>query len=125
MSTVLQQIRDASSLMTHPLHGLPFSEDNGYVVLTASTVKSITVPSSLDGNTFLAFFTYSLGADVWVLPSASPVLTVPDGVYTATKAQLNPAARLVVPGQTIQLIYANTAFAGTPVSVGITYLKVT
>jgi len=118
--TKLNQIRDINGYITQENNGLPFSLENQYFTLTVSTVKSVTVPS---GNTksYTAYFEYSDGADVWVLPASSPTLTAPSGTVTATLAQLNPKVRTVLPGQSIQILYANTDSGVTTVSVGISY----
>ncbi len=114
------QLRDNAAHVIHKDAGLSFTPINQYVTLTLNTVEVITVPIA-SVKSFFAYFTYTLGADVWVLPATTPVLTAPTGTIALTTAQLLPAIREVTPGQTLQLLYAQTVFAGSTVSVGISY----
>lgn len=118
--TSLNQIRDMNGYVTNLLNGVPFSVMNQYFTLTQGTVKSVTVPNS-GAFSYVAVFTYTLGADVWVQPLASPSLTAPDGTVTTTTAQLNPGIRIVTPGEVLQILYENVTSSGAVVSVGIAY----
>jgi hypothetical protein len=119
-NTSLTLNRDLNGYPLTTLSGLPFSIINQYFTLTAMDVTTVTVPES-NAHSYTAFFTYTPGADVWVLPASTPTLTAPNGTVTSTLAQLCPGARTVVPGQTLQLLYNNTVYAESVVSVGIAY----
>ena len=71
------QRRDMSGLGSNYFGGLSFTGVNQYFTLTEGDVTSVTVPAGND--TLIAIFTYTLGVDVWVLPSDSPTLTAPNG----------------------------------------------
>lgn len=98
-----------------------FSNLNQYLTLTASTVNTAVVPTDISNPNavILAYFKFTLGATVWVLPNSSPTLTLPTSTAALTMAEMNPSGRVVTLGQTLQFI---TADAG--VSVGISYYVV-
>ncbi len=114
----LLQLRDLGGYIVNAENGLDFSDNNLFFTLTVSTAKVVTIPSSAT-NYYTAYFEYSNGADVWVLPAATPTLAAPSGTVTLTKAQLRPKVRKVLPGQTLQFLYANTETAAQVVSVSI------
>ena|ERR1700722_4206284 len=117
------QVRDNAGFIINDFNARPFNNSstlNQYFTLTQSDVTTVTVPNS-PATKYTAYFTYTIGADVWVLPAGSPTLTAPDGTVTATLAELLPAVRTVLPGQTLQFLYENTVFAESTVSVSITY----
>lgn len=98
-----------------------FSGIGQYFTLTASTVKSVTVPSN-GGSRMMAHFSYGIdtgNANVWVLPAASPTLTLPNGTVTSTLAELSPVNREVVAGQVLQLLTSQAN-----ISVSITYYEI-
>lgn len=110
---------------TGTLTGLKPSDICYYFTLTQDTVKTMLVP----GNAFpitsqsissaprtLCYFTFGGTGDVWVLPSSAPTLTLPSGTVTATTAILNPTAKELVAGQTLQFLTH-----GTDVVVGLQF----
>lgn len=110
-------IRDIQSFSIAANTGLPFSDINFRFTLTDNTtVKTLTIPATSDPsqNSYTAVIKYGVQGPefpvVWVLPAATPTLTLPDGTPTASLSQLNPEVRTVVPGQVIQFL-SNNDFA--------------
>lgn len=101
-----------------------FSDVVQSIILTANTIHTFTVPQNptptFGGKKMMAHFEFAIATGnpvVWVLPSATPTLTLPTtSAAAAANAELNPGPREVVAGQTIQLLTAETA-----VNVCITY----
>lgn len=92
-------------------------------ILTANVVTVVTVPQNptptFGGKKMMAHFEFDIATGnpvVWVLPAATPLLTLPNNVVTLTISELNPGPREVIGGQTIQLLTAETG-----VNVSITY----
>lgn len=122
INTKYIQPRDINGYVGNYFNALPWSINNQYVELTASSVKEVTVPATLRGDNFIAHITYSdNAADVWVQPSNTPTLTLPTGTVAPTTAQLRPAVRPVVPGQVLQFLYSAASTEEGLVSVGISY----
>jgi hypothetical protein len=71
--------------------------------LAASTEQHFTVPSNYEY--WLAIFTFSPGANVWV--DFSGTATVPSTTIAAVHTVLNPAGRQVKAGSVISLITAD------------------
>tara|TARA_R110000868_G_scaffold168123_3_gene402695 strand:+ start:132 stop:473 length:342 start_codon:yes stop_codon:yes gene_type:complete len=85
--------------------GIPFGPEDKYSALLAVGVaQSITVPDNYPH--WIAIFAYTPGASIWVDGTTTAV--APTGAVSATTAELNPAARKVVAGQTISFITADT-----------------
>lgn len=101
--------------------GTKFTDTAQYFTLTASTVENVTVPRTGATRMLAKFKVVSLtqNAVVWVLPAASPTLTLPTGTVTATTATMNPSAREVVAGQSLQLLTSQA-----DVSVSIEYYEI-
>jgi hypothetical protein len=122
MATPLSISRDINGFQTTGSESCrKFSDLAQFFTLTASTVKTVTVPLN-NSSKMMAHFTFSSDttpANVWVLPAASPVLALPTGTVTLTTAELNPGQREVVGGQVLQLL---TGQAG--ISVSITYYAI-
>ena len=92
-------------------------------ILSANTVEVVTVPQNptptFGGRKMMAHFEFAIATGnpvVWVLPAASPTLTLPDGTVTLTISELNPGPREVIAGQTLQLLTSQA-----DVNVSITY----
>jgi len=121
MASPLTIVRDINGYPTTGSEtAFPFTDTNQYFFLTPNTPFVVTVPR---GNyaRLVAYFKYFISTapgnpGVFIQPSATPTLTIPTTTLAATTAELNPSARLVLPGQTLQLI---TTQAG--VGVGISY----
>jgi len=103
--------------------GLPFSLQKYSATLAASTDTSLTIPggSSMGAitantyNKFIAIFSYTPGAQVWVALNATAA--VPAGSsFASTTSELNPSARQVEFGDVIHFISADTA-----AEVGVTF----
>lgn len=101
--------------------GLKFTDTAYSATLAAATATALTIPrsGSLGGgktqtkNLWLAIFTYTPGASVWVANNATAA--VPAGAsFAATVSELNPAARIVQGGDVLSFI---TTPAGVSVSV--------
>jgi hypothetical protein len=120
MDTQNLQIRDNNGYVVNTNHSLGQSLVNQDATLTISTVKTFTVPSG-PAKSYTAIIKYTLGADVLCIPAAAPTLTAPSGTVRTTTAMLRPEILNVLPGQTLQFIYANTVFTGTTVTVSIAY----
>lgn len=71
--------------------------------LAVSTEQHIVVPSNFEY--WLAIFTYSPGANVWV--DFSTTATVPTTTISLVSTVLNPSGRQVKAGQTISFITAD------------------
>jgi hypothetical protein len=76
--------------------------------LTANSVFTITVPTS-QGTTLIAYFSFNKAADVFVQGSASPTLAFPAGTADSNVSELNPIARVVTAGQTLQFLTSSSA----------------
>ena len=97
MSTKLCMTRDING---YNAFGLLPTQDifSGY--LTANAEQHVVVPSN--NEYWLAVFTYTPGANVWI--SFSATATVPGNTIGAGSAVLNPAGRQVKAGSTISMI---------------------
>lgn len=101
--------------------GLPFSNINYSVTLTASTDTTLTIPENTDfggnqpygSNKWLAIFEYDPGTSTWIANGATA--SNPAGsTFAATTSQLNPAARIVTGGDILHFYSTGT---GVNVSV--------
>ena len=99
MATIFLITRDTSGAVGF---GLPFSDQGARIVLGASSLQTFTVPTG-PALRYLAIFSYSAGANVWVQLNGS-ALTLPSSSAESTQSELNPTAREVLPGDVIQLI---------------------
>ena len=71
--------------------GLPFTLDAQSAILAAGVAQSVAVPNTYPN--WIAIFTYTPGASVWVDTFTTAV--APTGAFSATTSELNPAARFV------------------------------
>ncbi len=71
--------------------GLPFTLTAKSAVLTAAMEQHFTVPANYPN--WIAIFTYTPGAAVWV--DAFTTAVAPTGAFASTTSELNPAARFV------------------------------
>jgi hypothetical protein len=94
MSTKFSMTRDING---YNGFGIPFALDGMSGVLAANVEQHITVPSNYEY--WIAIFSYTPGSNIWVDGITTAV--VPSGAFSATTAELNPAARYVKAGQTI------------------------
>lgn len=101
MSTKLSMTRDING---YNAFGLTPTYDIYGAYLTANAAQSVTVPSN--AQYWLAVFSYSPGANVWV--SFTTTAAVPGGVVGALTSVLNPAGRQVLAGTTISFITSDT-----------------
>lgn len=92
-----------------------FSNINYTFLLTANTVATFTVPTTIDIDPIrdlrqlIAFFTFTPDSTVYVLPDSAPVLALPaTDVPAQTLAQINPEGRNVERGQVIQFLTPDT-----------------
>jgi len=97
MSTKFQMTRDING---YNGFGIMPSDDIQTGILATSTAQSIVVPDNFEN--WIAIFSYTPGASVWV--SFKTTAVVPSGAFSASASTLNPAARQVKAGQTISLI---------------------
>lgn len=105
MSTKFNMTRDING---YNGFGITFGTEDKYgALLVAGVAQSIVVPDNY--SDWIAIFAYTPGAEVWVDGYTTAV--APAGAVGATTAELNPAARKVVAGQTISFI---TQDATTP-----------
>jgi hypothetical protein len=95
--------------------GLPFCDTIYSATLTASTNTTIAVPlTSATGaptattyNKFMAVFSYSSGATVFV--ALNKTAAVPVGAtFAATTSEINPTAKMVKSTDTINVISSGT-----------------
>lgn len=105
--TVLNITRDVSGAVAY---GLPFCDNNQYIVLTTNTEATLTVPSNTNFNVFDAVFAISPGGSVWIA-DGSVAITLPTTSFAATSAQLNPSVRRVLKGETLRFISGDSATA--------------
>jgi len=104
MALPLHIVRDIQGYVTNGAQmARNFPNVVARVLLTANTVKSITVPSD-QGAKLIAYFSFNKAADVFVQPGASPVLAFPSGTADTDPSELNPIARVVTAGQTLQFL---------------------
>ena len=80
--------------------GLPFSEDCYETYLATTTEQHFTVPSNYQW--WIAIFSYTPGANIWVANNHTAVVATSS--FVATKSELNPAARLVKSGDVLSFI---------------------
>lgn len=97
MSTKLSLTRDINGFNAFGV--MPTYDVQG-CSLTANAAQSFTVPSNQEY--WLAIFTYSPGANVWV--SFTTTAAVPNGTMGALTSVLNPAGRQVKAGTVISVI---------------------
>jgi|SRR5271170_7378315 len=110
--TPLLLARDTGGFVTSGKYSAKaFSDTILYFSLVSGTVTKATIPNignqSMYGNNVVAEFSIvsaSENAQVWVSPLASPAITLPTSTVTATRAELNPIARVLTGGQIIQLL---------------------
>lgn len=106
MALPLHIIRDIQGFATNGGQmGRNFPNIVSRFELTANSVTSITVPST-EGAKLIAYFSFSKAADVFVQPGSSPTLTLPTGTPDANPSELNPIARVVTAGETLQFLTA-------------------
>jgi len=98
MSTKLNLTKDIAG---YNGFGLAPTTDIKRTTLTANAAQSVTVPSNYQN--WLAIFSYTPGASVWVRFDGSAA-TLPTGTFASAASVLNPAGRAVVAGQTISVI---------------------
>lgn len=80
--------------------GLPFTLDARSAIMAAGVAQSVAVPDTYPN--WIAIFTYTPGASIWVDTFTTAV--VPAGAFSATTSELNPAARYVKSTDVISLI---------------------
>lgn len=116
MSTIYHISKDnASTPITGEGSCVNFSDNCQYFTLTANVVTVAVVPelynigmkppltqSPIKPQKYLAEFSFD--GQVWVMPSETPVLTLPDSVVRDTTAELNPTRRVVYMGQLMQFL---------------------
>lgn len=103
--------------------GIQFAVDNYSATLSATTDTTLACPStsSLGGassqthNKFLAIFSYTPGASVWVANNATAAVPA-EATFASTTSTLNPSARQVQAGDTLHFYTADTG-----ASVGVTF----
>lgn len=97
MSTKFQMTRDINGFNGF---GVMPTRDIQAAVLAVGVAQSVTVPDNFEN--WIAIFSYSPGADVWVDFTTTAV--APVGAFAASTACLNPAARQVKAGQSISVV---------------------
>jgi hypothetical protein len=80
--------------------GLPMTLDAVSGIMAAGVAQSVAVPDTYPN--WIAIFTYTPGASVWVDTFTTAV--APTGAFSATTSELNPAARFVKSGDVLSLI---------------------
>lgn len=101
MSTKFNMTRDING---YNGFGVPFALDGQTAVLAANVEQHITVPSNY--SNWIAVFSFTPGSNIWVDGITTAV--VPAGAFSASTAELNPAARAVKAGQTLSFITSDT-----------------
>jgi hypothetical protein len=101
-------INDTKFDMTRDINGfngfgLPFTITAKSGILAVGVAQSVVAPSGY--SNYIAIFSYTHGANIWVDNITTAV--APTGAFSATTAELNPAARYVKAGSTISLITAD------------------
>jgi hypothetical protein len=77
------------------------------VLGTGDAAQSITVSSAFPYENYLAVFSYTPGANVFV--SVNDTAAIPSGNLALDTSELNPSARQVKAGDSISLINADAA----------------
>lgn len=121
MSTKFLMTRDLSGTNGF---GLQFSDQNYSATLSAASNTTLVCPSdgSIGGSfatktsKYLAIFSYEAGASIWVALNATAAVPV-GHTFAAVTSTLNPTARVVNAGDTLNFITSDT---GTP-QVGVTF----
>jgi hypothetical protein len=121
------QSRDAGGYIIRSGGALQYTPININFTLTqGASVTSVTAPNAGSANAYI--MTIELGnlgtnGAVWMLPSASPTLTAPNGTPTESTIQLVPqhgTKRVVTPGQVIQFLYVS-AGSSDVIDVGLSF----
>ena len=126
-ATLYSQSRDVQGMVIEYGNALQFTPVNQFFTLTAGgSPTTFTVPNA--GNALAYIMEINLGTlgtngVVYVLPAATPTLALPTGTVTATTAQLvfDGIRRVVLPGQTLQIIYGSADGTPDTISVGVSY----
>lgn len=100
MSTKFLMTRDIAGLNGF---GIAPTYDMQSGLLAVGVAQSITVPDNYPW--WIAIFSYTPGASVWV--SFTTTAVAPTGAAGSTASALNPSARRVAAGSTISLITAD------------------
>ena len=114
----------AGDYNTQSNNAYEFSDSVINFELTANTPFTITIPSlssavyAAGGSAtkFLAFFSFSKTANVFLKPDITSVIAFPTGVQAVGNTELNPdlfGGRKVVANQQLQLLTADTGVFGT------------
>lgn len=109
MSTKFNMTKDVAG---YNGFGVMFATDGYKGLLSTGVAQSVTVPSNYPN--WLAVFSYTPGANVWV--DSTTTAAVPVGAFAATTADLNPSARFVTKGQTLSFITSDTTSPQVKVS---------
>lgn len=128
LATVYSQSRDAGGYIIRQGNALQFTPINHYFTLTegAGSPTSVVVPNSSSANAYVAEIRLgNLGTNgaVFLLPAASPTLTLPNGTAALTLATIVPQDGLrcvVVAGQTLQFLYTSAGDSDV-IDVSISY----
>lgn len=102
--TRFEIVRDNSGAVAY---GLVPSDTNFVVALTASTESTLAVPASSNYSKFVAVFSYSAGATVFV-GHGTTALTIPTGSFSASSASISPPVRQYSKGDTLRFLSADT-----------------
>jgi len=108
MSTKFNMTKDVAG---YNGFGVMFAADGYQGILATGVAQTVTVPSNYPN--WLAVFSYTPGANIWV---GNGTTIVPVGAFAATTADLNPSARYVTKGQTLTFITSDTTSPQVKVS---------
>lgn len=105
MATLFSMIRDING---YNGFGLPFTDTGTSTTLAADVEQTLTVLANPDAiyKRYLAIFSYQVGTNVFVNLNATAA--VPGSSFVATTTELNPTARVVVPGDVLHFITHDT-----------------
>lgn len=98
--------RDVNGFVTYGLDPITDSAYASRFVLAANVSQTVVVPSG-PAAYYEAVFSFYSGVEVWVAYAASPSISLPTSTPTVTLTDLNPVARKVAAGITMQFISPN------------------
>jgi hypothetical protein len=101
--------------------GVTFSSSQWQVLLSTSVISSLTVPTTSEPTykNVMAIFSFTPGASVWVSVNGTPTIPA-SGTFAQCESELNPAGRLVMPGDVLSFITSDIAD-----QVGVTFYATT
>lgn len=102
MTTLFSLIRDING---YNGFGLMFADNKYSVTLAATTVATLTIPSTYQN--WIAIFSFEPGTNIWVANNATAAIPAGNTIAAST-SDLNPVGRFVQGADVLSLITAST-----------------